>query len=218
LEEEAHKYLGDLNGKELLFYGCGVNWRQANEFYEGGSRITMIDISGSSISILQKKIKEMNRETFMIPLQMDCESLEVDANTFDLIYGRAILHHLNLKKALGEIIRVLRPGGRAVFLEPLGMNPIINFFRWLTPNIRTPYEHPLVEADFILMKELFGNVSHREFTLMALGGVALNVFLRAIKLPPIRLNWLNQMDLSLLEKFPSLRKYCWNTVLCLEKQ
>jgi SAM-dependent methyltransferase len=46
----------------------------------------------------------------------DAESLPFADQSFDLVLGHAVLHHLpDLRKAFGEFHRVLRPGGRIVF-------------------------------------------------------------------------------------------------------
>ena len=65
---------------------------------------------------------------------------------------------MNLKKAINEIDRVLKNTGEMVFYEPLGTNPIINFYRKLTPKSRSTDEHPFLEKDFNLIKSLFKNV------------------------------------------------------------
>ena len=69
-------------------------------------------------------------------------------NEFDLVYGTGILHHLQINQCLNEISRVLKPGGRLLFIEPLGTNPFINFYRYLTPGSRSKDEHPLLKEDF----------------------------------------------------------------------
>ena len=84
---------------------------------------------------------------------MDCENLKFSDNEFDAVYGRAILHHLNLHKGLCEIWRVLIQKEIAVFSEPLGMKPLINFYRMMTPGRRTPYEKPLGKVDFNLLSK-----------------------------------------------------------------
>jgi SAM-dependent methyltransferase len=66
---------------------------------------------------------------------------------FDLVIGDGILHHLDLDVALGEVHRVLKPGGRAVFREPRLDNPLLKLFRRLTPSARTEDERPLDAAD-----------------------------------------------------------------------
>jgi SAM-dependent methyltransferase len=49
-------------------------------------------------------------------LQADAESLPFADESFDLVIGHAILHHLpDLDRAFAEFRRVLRPGGRIVF-------------------------------------------------------------------------------------------------------
>lgn len=46
-------------------------------------------------------------------------------NHFDYIIGSSVLHHLDIPKALSEMFRVLKPGGRIAFTEPNMMNPQI---------------------------------------------------------------------------------------------
>jgi SAM-dependent methyltransferase len=48
--------------------------------------------------------------------QADSESLPFADESFDLVLGHAVLHHLpNLDRAFAEFLRVLRPGGRILF-------------------------------------------------------------------------------------------------------
>ncbi|MGH3467848.1 MAG: methyltransferase domain-containing protein [Thermocrispum sp.] len=46
----------------------------------------------------------------------DAERIPYDDDTFDLVIGHAVLHHIpDVQKAFGEVLRVLKPGGRFVF-------------------------------------------------------------------------------------------------------
>ena len=54
--------------------------------------------------------------------------INMDVN-IDLAIGKAILHHLDPVVGAGELARVLAPGGRATFSEPLGTNPLVVFAR-----------------------------------------------------------------------------------------
>ena len=46
----------------------------------------------------------------------DAESIPYDDNSFDLVVGHAVLHHIpDVEQALREVLRVLKPGGRFVF-------------------------------------------------------------------------------------------------------
>jgi SAM-dependent methyltransferase len=133
----------------------------------------------------------------------------------DIIVGNAILHHLELEVACGELYRCLRPGGRAVFLEPLGHNPFINLFRMLTPHRRTPTERPLKWSDIDLLSRKF-RVSHKEFFCLPI--VA---FVPGILGMPRVFRWgfsfLYRIE-KMLKIDRLLRKYSWITVLELHKE
>ena len=53
----------------------------------------------------------------------NAEHLPYADASFDAVYGSSVLHHLDLDRALAEVLRVLRPGGRCVFTEPNILNP-----------------------------------------------------------------------------------------------
>lgn len=74
---------------------------------------------------------------------MDAHELAFPNNSFDVVFGFGILHHLDYERALDEIKRVLRPGGRMIFNEPLDINPVGAIVRMATPNARTRDEAPL---------------------------------------------------------------------------
>lgn len=86
---------------------------------------------------------------------MDAHELDFPDQTFDLIFGTAILHHLDLARAMREIHRVLRPGGKIVFVEPLRHNPVARLVRWFTPQARTPDELPLGRPELRLIGRNF---------------------------------------------------------------
>lgn len=86
---------------------------------------------------------------------MNAEDMTFDSASFDVVFGRGIIHHRDLELAFRNIARVLRPGGVAIFWEPLGHNPILNRYRDMTPQARTPDEHPLLRQDFELAGRYF---------------------------------------------------------------
>ena len=57
----------------------------------------------------------------------NCEKTKFENNSFDIVYGTGILHHLQFNKCLDEIHRILKPNGSIVFVEPLGTNPLITY-------------------------------------------------------------------------------------------
>ena len=144
------------NKKIVLDYGCGVGSITEKIAKLKPSKLFGIDISEVSISKAEENAKHLNLQ---VNYSVDnCEKTKFKAETFDLIFGSGILHHLNLKKSIGEINRILKNSGEMVFLEPLGTNPLINFYRKLTPSSRSIDEHPFVKKDFDLINSLFKEV------------------------------------------------------------
>ena len=86
---------------------------------------------------------------------MDAHKLDFADESFDVVFGKAILHHLDYAVALDEIKRVLKPGGSMVFMEPLDMNPVGWMVRALTPDMRTPDEVPMRMRHLKLFKDRF---------------------------------------------------------------
>jgi SAM-dependent methyltransferase len=146
-------------GADVLEYGCGV---ALTAFDLAGvcKSITGIDISDVAIS--QAQAVAMQRGIAATFHRMNAEALEFPDASFDLIIGRGIIHHLDLTRAFGEVRRVLRPGGRAIFFEPLGENFLLNLYRRVTPAARSVDEHPLMKADFKLASR-FGFATDLQF-------------------------------------------------------
>ena len=144
---------------------------------------------------------------------MDAECLGYDDNTFDLIFGRGILHHLNIRVAINEIRRVLKIGGDAIFIEPLIHNPLINCIRSLTPQLRTKDEHPLLMRDIEEAKKYFIDVKVEHFHIFTLLAVPFRNLFFFEKL----LNSLYFVDRSLMHIFPFLKRYSWVVVIDLYK-
>ena len=158
-------------GLETLEYGCGPG-RYGLELARRGARVTGIDVSETGIELANERAQEMGLDNahFLI---MDAEELDFATNSFDLVFGTGILHHLDLDRSLSEIARVLKPEGRAIFIEPLGHNPVINLFRRLRPELRTPDEHPLRARDLREMTRYFGHLDRECYCLTSLLAVPL---------------------------------------------
>lgn len=128
-------------GGVALEYGCshGMAVRRVGEV---ARQSYGIDISDASIRAAR------------VGAAANCHYAVADAhhtqfadNQFDLVYGSGIIHHLDVEDSFREIRRILRPGGKALFMEPLAGNPLFDLYRLLTPGARTPDEHPLVPRD-----------------------------------------------------------------------
>jgi SAM-dependent methyltransferase len=194
-------------GTTVLEYGCGPYTATAALRAEVRS---VVGIDLSTVAIRRYMDRATAKGLRMVRgCVMNAESLAFSTGAFDLIYGSSILHHLDLDRSLSEISRTLKPGGTAVFLEPLGHNPAINLYRRLTPSMRTPDEHPFRVSDFEVIRKYFGRIELKYFNMAS---IAAMLFRNSRALQPV-LRSLNAVDEKLFEALPFLRRYAWCTVM-----
>lgn len=192
-------------GKKVLDFGCGAGVASA-EIAKFAAHVTGIDISPEAVRIAQEQAKKTGvagNTTFAV---MDAESLEFAPGTFDVVSVRGVLHHMDLDAALTQIHKVLKPDGKAIFLEALANNPIIHAYRKRTPHLRTAWEteHILRFEDVAKMRKYFNKVEVRSFHLAVLAAVPLR------KTPLFKPVWtvLEGFDRAAL-RLPGLRKQAW---------
>ncbi len=94
-------------------------------------QLTCINISEAELEIGRMHAKKLGVSCDF--RRMDAHGLEFADGSLDFVFGVAILHHLEFPRALGEIHRVLRCGGKIVLVEPLRHNPVARLVRWMTP-------------------------------------------------------------------------------------
>jgi SAM-dependent methyltransferase len=197
-------------GKTVLEYGCGPG-SAAFFLAERGATVTGIDIS--EVAIRQAKEQGDRISSPGVTFRtMDAEALEFADDSFDIVCGTGILHHLDVERAFSEIARVLRPAGSAVFIEPLGHNPLINRFRKSTPHLRTRDEHPLLIKDVRCAERFFKCVRFRPYGLLTQATIPFRT------VPGFRamLTILEALDAGLFKVLPVTRKLAWQAVIVLE--
>lgn len=156
-------------GRDVLEYGCS-NGGRSIDLSRSAKHITGIDIS--DVAIAQAKLEAERHALENVRFKVDnAEKMELADASFDVVFGSGILHHLILETALKEVRRVLRPGGKAIFFEPLGHNPAINFYRNRTPQSRTVDEHPLRKSDFGIIARHFSRCEPRFFGFSTLASI-----------------------------------------------
>ena len=146
------KSYDNLLEKVVLDFGCGKGL-DSLKLLKAGATVYGIDIAENYINetIQLAKNNGFSEKYFNFKV-MDAHKLEFEENKFDLVIGNGILHHLDKLVAIKSIYKVLKPGGRLVFKEPLADNPLLKIFRFFTPKARTEDEEPFSKNDLTSLK------------------------------------------------------------------
>jgi ubiquinone/menaquinone biosynthesis C-methylase UbiE len=98
-----------------LELGCGTGFFLLNLIQSGVAR------RGSVTDLSPGMVKVATRNGLSLGLDVDgrvadAEGIPYEDDTFDLVVGHAVLHHIpDVELSLREVVRVLKPGGRFVF-------------------------------------------------------------------------------------------------------
>lgn len=195
-------------GHDALEIGCSQG-DQAIELARHGARVCGADVS--TVALDQAR-RAAERAGLSVDFRLaNAEAMPFPNGKFDLVYGCGILHHLDLERVAGEIARVLKPNGSAVFYEPLGHNPFINLYRRLTPSLRSEDEHPLLVSDLEFIARSFRSTEIRYFHACSLASVPFRN--TPLFRPALRL--LESLDDGLFRTMPYLRRFAWMVVMVM---
>lgn len=128
---EMLRMWGDVSGLSVLDYGCGSG--QLGIYLATlGAKVRGFDLSPQGIEVANWAAGRYGLTCSF--KAMDAESLDYPDQSFDLVVGFGVLHHvIKYPQSAYHLARVLKRGGRAVFHETLWDNPLINFVRrWTT--------------------------------------------------------------------------------------
>lgn len=218
--------LGNITGKRLLDVGCGLG--EASVYFAMiGADVTASDLSPGMLNATCR-LASANNVT-VTPHIAAAEDLGLSADAlFDIIYAGNLLHHVDIDQTLARIKSHLAPGGVVVTWDPLAYNPVINVYRKMATDVRTPDEHPLKWSDIKLFQKHFEVVETRYFwlsTLIIFLIMALlqrrnpnkERFWKVVVQEGGKWQWLynplEKIDAFFLEIIPPLRLLCWNTVV-----
>lgn len=211
----AQNALVRLHGKDsrVLEYGCadGKISLVYDHLADGAAQFCGIDISDRAIDVARMTAGSLGLSQCEFSV-MDAEHTDFPDGAFDVVFGHGILHHLELERCFPEIARILRPGGKAIFTEPLGHNVALNLFRKLTPQMRTPDEHPLMMGDLRRTGMYFSQVDCQFFGLTTLAAVP---FLKT-RVGPGLMRVFERVDRILL-RLPLVNRNAWSVLITLTK-
>lgn len=212
-----------LVGKRVCEFGCGHGVISAY-FALQGAEVFGFDISESNIKVARRTACVNGVESRMHVQVMQGERTAYPDNFFDFVFGNAILHHLDLTFAAREVFRVLKPGGVAVFLDPLGENRLLEWARNCPLRSATHRhsqdERSLLYVDLAVLRTVFSQMSYREMALLTI----VRAVFRGAGTGRIGISWeelllkhLYRVDDWLLEHLPLLRPFASYLLICLPK-
>lgn len=198
-------------GKVVLDYCCGdgENALRMAKKHEA-ARAVGIDISDVSIANARRRAAEAgltDRTEFLVG---DAEKTPFADGTFDIVLCSGVLHHLDVSAAFPELARILKPGGKILAVEALGVNPVFQLYRKLTPTLRTEWEteHILGLGEIAFAGKWFSGVKKNYFHL----AVVPAAFLHAVPalFEPARLVG-DALD-DVLMRIPIINRLAWQVV------
>jgi ubiquinone/menaquinone biosynthesis C-methylase UbiE len=212
--EYSYYLLGNSRGLRILEYGCGDGENTAALAQRAVGSITSLDISPDLIGIARQRLVANGISHPVNFVVGSAHELPFPDESVDVVFGIAILHHLDLALASREVKRVLRKGGRAIFQEPVRNSRLLKLIRRLIPYRApdvSPFERPLTDKELKQFAEGYSSYHSKAFQLPVTN--VLNI------LPGLRERqrlW-QQWDAAILKKIPAISTYASVRVIELIK-
>lgn len=215
--KEALEKIGDVRGLRVLDYGCGSG-TLGMYLSACGADVWGFDLSGEATKAASEAAQRYGLSAQFE--QMDAEALRYPGEFFDLVVGFGVLHHvIKYSGASFHLLRVMKSGARAVFVESLWDNPLINFVRRFTTTDAEAGDAALTEAGLREFSQGFHGLQLEKRHLLYM--------LKRLAKPPERnlakplrkkafWRWIKSLDERLL-RVPQLRRYCGEVIVYLQK-
>jgi 2-polyprenyl-3-methyl-5-hydroxy-6-metoxy-1,4-benzoquinol methylase len=206
--------------QRLLDFGCGSG-TQSIRYAKIGYQVVGFDISTKNIEgckALAYKYHLSGNTQFDVQA---AEELSYADESFDVIAGVDILHHLEIEPSIGQVHRLLKPGGIAVFREHIEV-PVIDALRNTSlvrrffPNDAsynkniTQDERKLSAHDIKFIQSIFPRHVLLRFGLIS----RMHYFFPAA---PGKASRVEKMDHALMNIFPFLQRLGGSIILILRK-
>lgn len=130
-------------GRKVLEIGCGVGI-DLLQFARAGALVSAIDLTENAVRLARANLA---REGHAGDIRVgNAEALDFPDSSFDVVYSHGVLHHtVDTERAVGEVHRVLRPGGEAIIM----LYNRHSWFNLVAILSGTPIEHAQKDAPII---------------------------------------------------------------------
>ncbi|MCI0395748.1 MAG: class I SAM-dependent methyltransferase [Chloroflexi bacterium] len=208
-------FLGPFEGKVMLDLACGYSMTPVM-FALAGAIVYALDVAPKTLATVKRFARFKAVGDSVQPVVAAGEYLPFATESFDLIFGNAALHHLQLEQAAPEIVRVLKQGGKAAFQDPLGQNPFLELARDYLPyedkHPEKGTDHPLRIQDVERFNRYFTTSTYQTFHLTGMLGKPLHLPRNS----PFRRR-LEAFDSVLFRHIPYMQRYARFVVTCVSK-
>ncbi|MBV8397322.1 MAG: class I SAM-dependent methyltransferase [Acetobacteraceae bacterium] len=138
-----------MTGARVLEVGCGTGWNSPRFLRLGAASVDGVDLSQRLLDEARQYANARAR-FFLHDIH------DPFPGEYDLILGRAVLHHVNFRHVLRQLYNeTLRPGGTMIFMEPLGDGLLSRAYWALGSSLHTPDERPFYAKDIAWLKGAF---------------------------------------------------------------
>lgn len=128
--EYAFHLLGDVHKKLVVDLGCGAG-AEIVPLRQRGADVIGIDLSPDLISIAQRRLQKYGLDA---DLRVgSAYDTGLPAQSVDVIFCIALLHHLEMARAKKELLRILKPNGLLIVQEPIRLSWSMKQLRRLFP-------------------------------------------------------------------------------------
>ena len=183
-------------GNAVLEIGCGRGWNCQQLLKLGAAEVDGIDISPDLLAEAMATYGDPRIRFYEHDIHKPFD------RSFNLIVGRAILHHVDYQTVLSSLYEHnLKPGGRMVFMEPLGSGLIMRLYWAVSGEFHTPDERPFFRHDIKWLSETFPGFRLRAYNLVSLPIAAPMTLLNCDPDNAVT-RWADRVDLWLARKLP----------------
>jgi len=161
------KSLGLPAGSSLIELGCGVG-RCALSFLQRGYKVTGVDTSGDSLSVLGENARKRNLSESLSMLESDFHT-EIYKEVFDGAYCASTIHLLadaseERHKIFKNFVSSVKKGGIVVVSQPNPFNPLFYPFFIFSNTISWDVEKNFVKYNLSNLKKLFSEIGLKKIT------------------------------------------------------
>lgn len=207
--------MGQLKGKKVLELGAGTGGT-ATLLAKRGAAVVGIDLLPFRLAEAKKRAAEYDVAESVKFALMDAMHLAFPDNTFDFIISKSVLVFTEHTQTAQECYRVLKPGGKAIFIENMRHHPAVWFYR----KVFLKYSGKLHYFSLRNVEAVgaeFERLEHREFHLSSVSAL---FWQKCISIP-LFYRWtfciLKVIDTCLLKCLPFLKRFCWITAMVCHK-